>query len=93
MQEIPAKERNMLIWKVAAVMTLLGACACLAFVGLFGGIFGTVFGSLSQMEKTYYPECERVAGDTCQSCCEQRGHTGYSSGEILNEPGKICGCL
>lgn len=93
MQEIPKKNSGMQIWKVAAVVTLLGACGCLAFVGLFGGIFGTVFGTVSSMEKTYYPECERLGGDSCKACCEQHGHNGHATGEMFNEPGKVCGCL
>lgn len=93
MEQIPARTSGSNVWKIAAIIALLCACVCLGALGIFGGIFGAIFSGISSMEKTYYPECETTAGNVCKTCCEQRGHNGYSAGELVNEPGKTCGCL
>ena len=91
MQQVPSKsDGKKVILIIGVVLLLLFGCGALVCVGSFAGLFGT----FTSASKAYYPECETLQGsDACQSCCSRNGHSGYVSGEVLNEPGRPCGCL
>lgn len=76
----------MIVLGIAALLAL-GTC-CVA-----GAVVAGAISAAANLDRTYYPECEMVAGEACKLCCNQKGHNGYITGSIGQDDDRICGCL
>ena len=78
---------------IAVVVAVLAASGCICFSALTLVGIGGVSSAIISQPKTYYPECEPLEGEVCKTCCNNRGHSGYVSGAIMNDNGQNCGCI
>lgn len=87
-EQMPQKKSyTKLILIVLAVFGLMAFLCC-------GGLMFFGYRTATTMEKTYYPDCEMLtSSDECSACCNEHGHSGNISGNVLNDDGKECGCF
>jgi len=84
-QKPGATNKKILVFVALAGLVFLGFVATLTFLAL---------SAASELERTYYPECENLADRVeCKRCCRERGHRGQARGKLANHGGRVCGCI